>query len=196
MNEAIHATIEHSNRVSNYIELLRDDLIKIYKLYNKDNLKDSTIYNSLYVGAKLHDIGKFIIPSRIILKNERLSKYEYSIIKSHTIYGVSLLDKYTFNNTDIDKTIIKNIILNHHERVDGCGYPNHLKRNNIPIEARIIAVLDSLDAMTSNRGYNKTKSLADAIKELNICCGTQFDTDVVDIVTKLVEGDNYGLDKV
>lgn len=193
MGDAIIETIEHSKRVSKLVEVLRDDLIELYKYYNRDNIDNEIIYKSLYMGGLVHDIGKFIMPSKIILKRGCLTDLEYRIMKAHTIYGLNLIDKCTdiniLCNNEIDIRIIKNIVLNHHEKVDGTGYPRHLTKDNIPIEARIISVLDSLDAMTSYRGYNRVMHIGDSLNELRRCCNTQFDEDVVKIVQKLGKGE-------
>lgn len=107
----------------------------------------------------LHDIGKLLIPKDILNKKQKLTYDELNIIKKHTIYAKEILSK------DCDD-IIDDIIC-HHERLDGSGYPYHLK--NISLNARIIAIADSFDAMTSNRGYNKVLSYDEAFSELFKC---------------------------
>lgn len=127
----------------------------------------------IYVAASLHDIGKIGIPDAIINKPGKLTDEEYSVIKSHPRIGVDLLSKLdSFDN-------LKGNVLYHHERFDGRGYPEKLGENDIPVGARIIAVADAYDAMTSDRPYRKGMSHSEAAKELVIGSGTQFDPRIV-----------------
>lgn len=130
--------------------------------------------NTLYTAALLHDIGKIGIPDEILKKKDKLNDYEYTKIKEHSAIGADMLKDVTLLYSIIP------IILYHHERVDGTGYPFGLNNNKIPLEALIIAVADSYDAMTSNRPYRKALSRDTAINEIIKFKGTQYDCIVVD----------------
>ncbi len=144
----------------------------------------------LYNIALLHDIGKIGIPDSILNKPGRLTDDEFSIIKQHTVTGGEILkDIHSMQNAFIAARY-------HHERYDGRGYPNGLKGEEIPIYARVIAVADAYDAMTSNRVYRKKLSNKVVIDELKKGLGTQFDPKIggifVDILTRSegTESDN------
>ena len=122
----------------------------------------------------LHDIGKVVIADSILLKPEALNDFEYKMIKEHVNFGYELLNKIPMYED------LAHIMLAHHERYDGQGYPHSLKGDEIPELSRIMMVADAFDAMTTNRIYKDEKSLEDAFKELEECKGTQFHPDVVD----------------
>lgn len=139
------------------------------------------------MAALLHDIGKIGIPDRVLLKTEKLSANEYSIIKQHPVIGANILG--------MAPQIFGDILLlvsSHHEYWDGSGYPRGLKEDAIPMGARILAVADSLDAMVSDRVYRQGMELEQAISEINFNRGTQFDPQVVDALTSLL-GDKSDL---
>lgn len=123
----------------------------------------------------LHDIGKIIIPSDIINKVGSLSKTEYNIIKGHSEIGFRIL------NSTSDMRSISNIVLNHHERWDGKGYPRNIKGLDIPLKSRIISITDAFDAMTSKRTYQKIRSKEAALEEIIRNSGSQFDPEIVEI---------------
>ena len=124
--------------------------------------------------ALLHDIGKILIPTSILLSKNELNEEEYEIIKNHSYLGYRILASKEQLKS------IGDIVLAHHERVDGKGYPNNLKGDHIPFEARVLHIVDAYEAMTSNRTYAAKKSTKEAIAELKRCSGTQFDADLVD----------------
>lgn len=141
----------HSFRVAYYSKLLAESL----------ELSESEI-KEIYIGALLHDTGKVFIPDKIINKTTDLTEEEYDIVKQHAVVGSLIIPKMIYKN-------IENIILEHHERYDGSGYPKGLKEDEICLGAKIVAIADSFDAMTSVRFYNDTKDESEAIKELEKC---------------------------
>lgn len=149
-----------------------------YKVAIELNLDNETI-ESLQFAALFHDLGKIKIPDDILNKPESLTDNEYSVIKEHPKYSSDIIKKLYFKN--IDK-----IVLQHHERVDGSGYPNQLREDEICIEAAIIAVADSYDAMTSDRPYRKGLSQEVAISELTRYKGIHYRADVVDAFLKIL----------
>jgi HD-GYP domain-containing protein (c-di-GMP phosphodiesterase class II) len=122
----------------------------------------------------LHDIGKVGIPDAILNKPGKLDENEWEFMRRHPRIGADIVDQIE-GFEEISAAIIA-----HHERYDGGGYPFGLKGEEIPIEARIISVVDTYDAMTSDRPYRRALSHDTAIAELSRCAGTQFDTRVVE----------------
>lgn len=141
-------TYHHCLRVCDYSCLIGKNM----------NLPISQL-KKLRKASLLHDIGKLLIPTIILNKKEPLTDEEYNIIKKHTVYAKRLLYKY-------DHDIVFDIIC-HHERLNGSGYPYRTKK--IPLNAQIIAIADSFDAMTTSRGYNKVLSHGEAFLELFNC---------------------------
>lgn len=124
-------------------------------------------------GAYLHDIGKIGIPDGILLKEGPLSEEEVEVMKTHVVIGYHLVSRIAFLHPAAE------IVRAHHERFDGRGYPSHLSEHQIPLGARIFAVADALDAMTSNRPYRKEMPLKVATEEIRSQAGRQFDPEVV-----------------
>ncbi len=124
-------------------------------------------------GAFLHDIGKMAIPDHILRKPGPLTKEEQTVMRTHCEIGYEMLNRVPFLR-DVAK-----IVLAHQEHFDGSGYPRGLKGEEIPLGARLFAVADTLDAMTSDRPYRRALSLAQAKAEIQRCSGTQFDPRVV-----------------
>lgn len=136
---------------------------------------------SLSYAAYLHDIGKVKVPDKILNKLGPLTDEEWEEMRKHPIYGEQMLADKEFL-ADAAK-----LVLAHHERHDGSGYPNRLKGEDIPIEARIIAVVDSYDAMTSDRPYRLALPQGEACWELRRNAGTQFDPRVVEAFLTVLE---------
>lgn len=155
-------TLAHSYRVCDYS--LR--LGKSIGLSSED-------LSILKFGALLHDIGKIEISGRILKKKGKLTEDEYEYIKLHTMLG----DAIILGKDHLE--LYRDIVLHHHERIDGQGYPYGLKGEKIPLLARIVAIADSFDAMTSDRPYNQRKTIVEALEELERCSGTQFDKELV-----------------
>ena len=131
--------------------------------------------DQLELAAPMHDIGKIGIADEILLKHSSLSDGEKKIMQTHTTIGHAILEK---SRSPYLKLAAK-IALTHHEHFDGNGYPHGLKGSDIPIEARIVAVSDTLDALTSVRPYKKSWSFYDSVKYISNLSGKQFDPDCV-----------------
>ncbi len=153
----------HSDRVSEFSMLLGQKL----------GLSDKEI-NTLKIGGLFHDIGKIGVPDSILLKESKLTDDEYSEIKNHPSIGAHIL-----SNATIFKEVIP-IVKHHHERYDGNGYPGKLKGEEIPLLARITAVADAFDAMSSKRTYRNSLDIDTVKAEIERCKGTQFDPKCAD----------------
>ena len=130
-------------------------------------------------GAFLHDIGKMAIPDAILLKPSRLQADEQKVMREHCARGYQMLRKIPFLQEAAE------IVYSHQEHYDGSGYPRKLKGEEIPMGARIFAIADTLDAITSDRPYRKAATFAAARQEIKRCAGTQFDPRVVDVYLSL-----------
>jgi cyclic di-GMP phosphodiesterase len=130
-------------------------------------------------GAFLHDIGKMAIPDAILLKPGKLDRHEQAMMREHCARGYQILKKIPFLQDAAQ------IVYSHQERFDGTGYPRRLKGNDIILGARIFAIADTLDAITSDRPYRRADSFEAARKEILRCAGTQFDPEVVKVYEKL-----------
>ena len=154
----------HSDRVSEFSVLIGKHL----------GLPETDL-KTLQIGGLFHDIGKIGVPDSILLKEGKLTDDEYSEIKNHPTIGAHILSSAT-----IFKDIIP-IVKHHHEKYDGNGYPGKLKGEDIPYFARIAAVADTFDAMTSKRTYRDALPLEVVISEIERCKGTQFDPKIADV---------------
>lgn len=173
----------HLERMARYSRLIA---IKLSASHSTDD----EFADSILMHAPLHDVGKISIPDRILLKPGKLTDEEFNEMKTHTTLGREIIDKmlHNFNfKCDQDIEMIRNIVAYHHESMDGNGYPEGLKGNNIPLEARIVAVADVFDALTSDRPYKKAWSNADAFAELERLSHFKLDPDCV---TALIASQN------
>ncbi len=153
----------HSERVMNYSMRLGKALgLEGYEL------------ETLKYGSILHDIGKLGIPDSILLKKEFLTEDEYNLIKEHPNNGVSFVENLRFLHPALG------IIKSHHERLDGKGYPEGLKGEEINLLTRIVSIADAYDAMTSDRAYRRRLAKQEAFIELRSNCGSQFDPELVE----------------
>lgn len=165
----------HSDRVSEYSVLIGKKL----------GLDEKTLH-ILKIGGLFHDIGKIGIPDSILLKESKLSDEEYSQIKNHPMIGVHMLgDAAIF-------TDILPIVKHHHERYDGRGYPSQLVGEDIPYVARIAAVADTFDAMTSKRSYRDSLPIDVVRAEIERCSGTQFDPNIAKVFLDIMDN-NFDL---
>lgn len=138
--------------------------------YDLSGRKKDVLVASLH----LHDVGKIGIPDHILMKPASLTEEEWKIMKQHPIKGAKILEPLSGFREVAD------IVLHHHENYDGSGYPDGLKGEVIPIEARIVSVVDAFHAIVSKRCYSKGKPIDAAFQELERCAGTQFDPKVVE----------------
>ena len=160
----------HSMRVAAYAELMAQRL----------GWSEEDVQNTYYV-AMLHDVGKIGVPDAVLNKPFKLTDVEFRLIQNHTIMGSEILKDFKmFPNVAVGAKY-------HHERYDGKGYPEGLKAESIPLVARIIALVDSYDAMTSNRVYRRRLNDDVVMKELENGKGSQWDPDLVDIFLELIK---------
>ena len=127
----------------------------------------------LRLGALLHDVGKLAVPSSVLLKRGPLTEAEIGQMRRHPAAGARMLETLGAPST------ILPVVLHHHERWDGAGYPTGRRGEEIPLEARVLCIVDSFDAMTSTRPYRAPRRLDEAWDELQRCAGTQFDPELV-----------------
>ncbi|OGO23549.1 MAG: hypothetical protein A2144_11160 [Chloroflexi bacterium RBG_16_50_9] len=165
-----HYTYGHSKKVSQYATGIAGTIG--YKPEAIERIRGA---------ALLHDIGKIGISDRILQKKDALTPSEWELIQAHPNLGVAII-KHVDSLHDCLAAVQY-----HHEHFDGTGYPAGLSGNNIPLDARILAVADAFDAMTSQRPYRKRRTDAEAVEELKRCRGTQFDPQIVNVFVKLSE---------
>ena len=159
----------HSERVSNYAELLADKLG--VSVEEKERIKKASL---------LHDLAKIGVPDKVLNKKGSLNDDEFAIIKEHPVLGAKILKPI-----EQFKDIIP-YVLYHHESYDGSGYPHGISGDSIPFGARIIAVADVFDALTTGRSYRDAFPLEDAIKELEKIKGIKLDPYLTDIFLQIV----------
>jgi len=150
-------------------------------------LTDNQI-EGLHFAGLIHDIGKVTIPAEILSKPGRLTETEFSIIKNHPDVGYDILKKIDF------PWPVARIVRQHHEYINGSGYPQGLKGDQILIEAKILTVADVVEAMASHRPYRPALGIESALEEIKFGKGSRFEPDVVDACVKLFETDSFKLD--
>jgi len=163
-------TKEHSQNVSG----------RAVEIARALGLADSEVEIIKYAGL-LHDVGKIAVSQDVLVKKEPLTREEFDLLRKHPVIGVNILKEIRFLEKEIP------IILHHHERYDGKGYPHGLKGREIPLGARIVAIADAFDAMSSGRGYKDKVPLASVIAELKRGSGTQFAPEIVDAFIGILE---------
>ena len=155
----------HSQRVS-------DMALEVCKLLNLNQNETEKIH----IAAHLHDIGKIGVPDSVLLKQGKLDDSEWEIMKNHPEIGANILKK----SSSLKE--LAEIVLFHHERFDGKGYPMGKIGTEIPLGSRIIAICDSIDAMTSNRCYRKSLSIKDCFNQIQINLGKMYDPEIGKLV--------------
>ena len=160
---------DHSRRVARFAEVTAREL----------GLPDH-IVGRIRLAGLLHDIGKSELPAEILEKPGPLTPDQWDRVREHPEAGARLLSHAIFDD-------VRGWVLGHHERVDGLGYPQGLAGAAIPIGARIIAVADAYEAMTSDRPYRRARNPEDAAEELRACAGSQFDAEVVEAFLRALQ---------
>jgi HD-GYP domain-containing protein (c-di-GMP phosphodiesterase class II) len=168
-------TWSHSVKVANYAYMISEMLC----LSNEQR-------NNIYIGALLHDIGKVDIPEMILKKAGKLTPDEWAIMRTHPEIGFNFLK----DNERLMMRGIPEVVLHHHERYDGKGYPDGLAGEDISLATRIVTIADCYDAMTSNRVYCKAKEKAMAAKELLNNAYTQFDPKIARVFVDFILSDS------
>ncbi|MDD6487066.1 MAG: HD-GYP domain-containing protein [Spirochaetales bacterium] len=164
LEERDYYTEGHSQRVSDMVRTLAKHMG-----FTKDEVM------LFHFSAHLHDIGKIGIPDAILRKNGRLTDAEFAVIKQHPEIGARILRRSPAFAE------IAEIVLHHHERFDGLGYPDGISGYTIPLGSRLIAVCDSIDAMMTTRSYRKAFPENECFEEIKRCSGTRYDPDIVDV---------------
>jgi HD-GYP domain-containing protein (c-di-GMP phosphodiesterase class II) len=164
----------HSTRLAEWAVRIGE----LMNIHTRD-LKD------LETGAILHDIGKNGVPESILNKPGPLDPEERKRVEKHSEYGWAILKSIP----GLEKSSL--LVLHHHERIDGKGYPAGLTASDIPLGSRVIAVIDSFDAMVSDRAYRKGLPIEEALRRLTSDSGTQFDADIVSIFRQIAENDFF-----
>jgi diguanylate cyclase (GGDEF)-like protein/putative nucleotidyltransferase with HDIG domain len=164
-----HYTQGHSQKVSAYAALIAEAM----------EMSDAEI-DEIRLGAVLHDIGKVGIPEQILNKSGPLNPEEWETMKSHVVFGAKILEPLT------PLARIRDMVHHHHEYFDGSGYPHALRGEDIPLGARIVAVADAYDTITSDRTYKKGRPSQEALAELERCANAQFDAHIVEIFVRVM----------
>lgn len=155
-----------------------------YNLARYINLPNDKITDIL-LGSLLHDVGKCKVPAEVLNNAGSLTYAEWESIKQHPIHGYNVIRKSNLKDN------LAIIVLHHHERYDGTGYPFGLKGNTIPLASRVISLADSYDAMTSIRSYKSKKTKNDALVEIEKCSGKQFDPELASAFIKMLSKRKY-----
>ncbi|HEX9244898.1 MAG TPA: HD-GYP domain-containing protein, partial [bacterium] len=169
MDARDHYTSGHSERIAVWAEEVARQLGC-----------DEAAVQEIRWGALLHDIGKIGVPDEILRKPSNLTEEEWAVMRQHPVIGEEILA-----STDRMRGVAR-IVRHHQEKWNGTGYPDKLRGQEIPLGARILAVVDSYSAITDDRPYKKARSHEAAIAELRRCAGTQFDPEVVDAFRRVV----------
>jgi putative nucleotidyltransferase with HDIG domain len=164
------STSGHSRRVANLT-------VSVARTYGVEG----SALQQIEHGALLHDIGKLKIPDSILWKPARLDDSEWLTMKMHPQYGYELLCNLEFLQEAAE------LVLSHHEKFDGSGYPRGLRGEQIPLGARIFSVVDAVDAMIYKRPYNEPVTFEEAAREIRRCAGTHFDPDLVPLSIEVLE---------
>ena len=173
INKRDFYTDGHCKRVTN-LSLMLGERLRITE-YERDVIR---------VVCPVHDLGKIGIPDSILLKPEKLTDHEYSVMKSHSEYGEEIMSRFEILAKEAK------IIRHHHERYDGRGYPDRLAGDEIPVCSRIIAVCDAYDAMVTDRPYRKGLEAGAILEEMTRCSGSQFDPAIMQAFTDIIR-DGY-----
>lgn len=176
-------TGDHLERIRRYTVAVAERLSRLDRY--RDHIGAGYL-RDVAVSAMLHDIGKVGIPDAVLLKPGRLDAAEYDVIKKHPEYGAEVITRIAQEIGDAEfLSMAKNIACYHHERWDGAGYPHGIGGDEIPLSARIVAIVDVYDALVSERAYKQALPHEEAIAIIRAGRGTQFDPDIVDTFLEL-----------
>jgi putative nucleotidyltransferase with HDIG domain len=164
-----HNTGVHSQRVADYT----------LRLAREAGVRDKDTLDVFWRGALLHDVGKIGIPDKVLLKPGKLSDEEWVVMRNHPEVGARMLREIEFLRGPSE------IVLSHHEWYDGAGYPRKLKGAEIPLGARLFAVIDVYDALTTDRAYHTARSHTDALTKIREGSDTHFDSAIVAAFAKI-----------
>jgi PAS domain S-box-containing protein len=167
-------TAEHQQRVAELARIAGENM----------GLAEDVV-ERLYFNGLLHDIGKISIPKSILTKPGQLAEEEWALIRAHTKQGHSILKDANL------PWPAANVALQHHERLDGSGYPNGITGDKLSLEVSILAVCDVVEAMSSHRPYRPARTTADVLKELKDGRGTKYDASVVDVMLPMIESGEF-----
>jgi len=167
-------TAKHQQRVAELAHLVGENM----------GLADDVV-ERLYFNGLLHDIGKISIPRSILTKPGELAEEEWALIRAHTKQGYSILKDANL------PWPVADVALQHHERLDGSGYPNGITGDKLSLEVSILAVCDVVEAMSSHRPYRPARTTTDILKELKDGRGTKYDTSVVDVMLPMIESEEF-----
>lgn len=179
-------TAKHLDNVKLLTTSLLEEIERVQGSFIEASYKEAVIQASI-----LHDIGKASIPKPILYKEGILNDHERMIVETHPLTGIYILkkllnrDDFISEHSERDNQIIGNVILYHHEKWDGSGYPNGIKGKEIPLESRIISIVDVFDALTSERCYKKAWTEEEALEYLEDGKGTNFDPHLVNTFIKM-----------
>ena len=182
----------HVTRTCSFVADLLNDLREREEW--RERLPESFV-DSAVLCASLHDMGKLQIPDAILNKPGRLTDEEFEVMKLHTVYGEELIRRTLEGLVEPDElAVARNIVRSHHERWDGKGYPDGLAGEDIPIEARAMALADVFDALTHERCYKKAFSVEEAIDIIEEGRGTQFDPEMTDVFVARRRAEGFAVD--
>lgn len=203
-NETIQSTIDKLRKAMNGIIQAIELTVETRDLYTAGHQRrvsnigraiatemglPKNIIDGIRIAGLLHDLGKMHVPAEILSKPGKITENEFNIVKSHSKVGYDILKNIEFP-WPIDK-----IVHQHHERIDGSGYPDGIKGNDILIEARILAVADVVEAMSSHRPYRAATGIDSALSEIEKNRGTLYEPEVVDACLRIFREKNFQLDR-
>ncbi len=170
------ALSERDYIASGHADRLQELCLKMGEMVGLDQHR----LTALSLVAQVHDLGKVGIPDQILFKKESLSEKEWEVMRQHPEKG------YRIAKASPDLAPVADLMLRHHERWDGAGYPLGLAGKDIPVECRILSIVDAFDAMTNDRPYRRARSKGEALEEIKLCAGTQFDPELVELFISIV----------
>lgn len=183
VEERDESTGGHIQRTEQYVELLTG-CMREHEAYSG---LPREFFNNVVLAAPMHDIGKIRIPDRILNKPGKLTTEEFEIMKTHTVFGGDIIRKTMSDVEEKDYCDIAfNIARYHHERYDGTGYPDGLRGEEIPLEARVMALADVYDALISERVYKRAFSVEEAVAIIEGEAGKQFDPVLTPIFLQMI----------